>query len=83
MEIQEKYIQVPMPEDYIERLNKRAVECDRVMSREAARILKDVLDGRYEPVLPGFENRRLEEPTIKTDAGANGVEPVNQDWGEQ
>ena len=50
MEIQEKYIQVPMPEDYIERLNKRAAECDRVMSREAARILKDVLDGRYEPV---------------------------------
>lgn len=47
MEIQEKYIQVPIPEDYIERLNKRAVECDRVMSREAARILKDVLDGRY------------------------------------
>ena len=57
MEIQEKYIQVPMPEDYIERLNKRAVECDRVMSREAARILKDVLDGRYEPVLPGLEAR--------------------------
>lgn len=56
MEIQEKYIQVPMPEDYIERLNKRAVECDRVMSREAARILKDVLDGRYEPVLPGLES---------------------------
>ncbi len=56
MEIQEKYIQVPMPEDYIERLNKRAVECDRVMSREAARILKDVLDGRYVPVLPGLES---------------------------
>lgn len=61
MEIQERYIQVPMPEDYIDRLNKRAIECDRVMSREAARILKDVLDGRYEPVLPGLERRG--EPT--------------------
>ena len=60
MEIQEKYIQVPMPEDYIDRRNKRAVECDRVMSREAARILKDVLDGRYEPVLPGLELRGAE-----------------------
>ena len=71
MEIQEKYIQVPMPEDYIERLNKRAVECDRVMSREAARILKDVLDGRYEPVLPGLERSG-------TDAAQ---EVTNQDGG--
>lgn len=50
-----KYIQVPLSMDYIERLNRRAVECDRVPSREAARILKDVLDGRYELVLPGLD----------------------------
>lgn len=48
MEIREKYIQIPLPEDYIERLNKRAAEYDRVMSREGARIIKDVLDGRYD-----------------------------------
>ena len=50
MEVVEKYLQIPLPEDYIERLNKRAAEYDRVMSREGARIIKDVLDGRYEPV---------------------------------
>ena len=80
MEIQEKYIQVPMPEDYIERLNKRAVECDRVMSREAARILKDVLDGRYEPVLPGLELRGAE--AANQDA-PRVVAPVNQDGGAE
>ena len=74
MEIPEKYIQVPMPDDYIERLTKRAVECDRVMSREAARILKDVLDGRYEPVLPGLEVRPV--------ASVNQDAADNQDGGE-
>ena len=34
MEVVEKYLQIPLPEDYIERLNKRAAEYDRVMSRE-------------------------------------------------
>ena len=86
MEIQEKYIQVPMPEDYIERLNKRAVECDRVMSREAARILKDVLDGRYEPVLPGLERRGAEiaNQDAPQEVTAPEVTPevVNQDGGE-
>ena len=56
MEVAEKYLQIPLPEDYIERLGKRAAEYDRVMSREGARIIKDVLDGRYEPVLPGLES---------------------------
>ena len=65
IECQEKYIQIPLPEDYIERLNKRAVEYDRVMSREGARILKDVLDGRYEPVLPGLERRGAEADGLK------------------
>ena len=51
MEVAEKYLQVPLPEDYIDRLGKRATENDRVLSREGARIIKDVLDGRYEPVI--------------------------------
>ena len=79
MEVQEKYIQIPLPEDYIERLNKRAVECDRVMSREAARILKDVLDGRYEPVLPGLESGLK---AANQDA-PRAVAPVNQDGGAE
>ena len=48
MEVVEKYIQIPLPEEYIDKLTKRAAERDRVMSREGSRILKDVLDGRYE-----------------------------------
>ena len=75
----EKYIQIPLPEDYIERLNKRAVECDRVMSREGARIIKDVLDGRYEPVLPGFELRGAPAPD---GAGESGCD-ANQDGGAE
>lgn len=57
-----RYIQVPLSMDYIERLNRRAVECDRVPCREAARIIKDVLDGRYELVLPGL-GARVVAPT--------------------
>lgn len=79
MEIQEKYIQIPLPEDYIERLNKRAVECDRVMSREGARIIKDVLDGRYEPVLPGLE---LRGATAPAGAGESGCD-ANQEGGAE
>ena len=56
MGIVEKYVQIPLPEEYIERLERRAAENDRVLSREGARMIKDVLDGRYEPVLPGLES---------------------------
>lgn len=69
MEIREKYIQIPLPEDYIERLERRAAENDRVLSREGARMIKDVLDGRYEPVLPGLERR--------------GADAANQDGGAE
>ena len=40
----EKYLQVPFDEGYMERLTRRADENDRVVSREASRIVKDVLD---------------------------------------
>ena len=43
----EKYLQVPLDDGYFERLARRADENDRVVSREASRIVKDVLDGRY------------------------------------
>ena len=66
-----KYIQVPLSMDYIERLNRRAVECDRVPCREAARIIKDVLDGRYEPVLPGLERRGEPTPDGAGESGCN------------
>lgn len=47
----EKVLQVPFTDEYLERLRKRAVDNDRVISREAAWIVKAVLDGRY-TVLP-------------------------------
>ena len=50
-EIVEKYVQIPLPEEYIERLERRAAENDRVLSREGANIIKAVLDGRYVSVV--------------------------------
>lgn len=43
----EKYLQVPFDEDYMARLGRRADENDRFISREASKIIKDVLDGKY------------------------------------
>ena len=58
----EKYLQVPLDDGYFERLARRADENDRAVSREAARIIKDVLDVRYvlaaavaAGVMPGME----------------------------
>jgi hypothetical protein len=51
----EKYVQVPFDEGYFERLARRAEENDRFVNREVSRIVKDVLDGRYAPVLPSVK----------------------------
>ena len=51
----EKYLQVPLDDGYLERLARRANENDRFVSREASRIVKDVLDGRYVRALSGME----------------------------
>lgn len=47
----ETNLNVPITPDYKERLEARAIAHDREMSREAARIVKDVLDGRYVRIL--------------------------------
>ena len=43
----ETSLSVPITPEYRARLEKRADAHDRETSREAARIIKDVLDGRY------------------------------------
>jgi hypothetical protein len=44
------YRQIPFEDAYWAKLEVRADENDRIPSREAFRIIKDVLDGRYQPV---------------------------------
>lgn len=45
------YRQIPFEDAYWSKLEARAHENDRVPSREAWRIIKDVLDGKYQPVV--------------------------------
>ena len=42
-----QYRQIPLDDGYWSRLEVRAVANDRVVSGEGARIIKDVLDGKY------------------------------------
>lgn len=41
------YRQIPLDDGYWSKLEVRAVANDRIVSCEGARIIKDVLDGKY------------------------------------
>ncbi len=73
-EVPEKYLQVPLTAEYWDRLDTRAKAADRVACREAARIIKDVLDGRYVMAVAPSEPSEVPAAIAATERGGQNLD---------